>query len=38
MKCVDLSSQTIASNTIPTAIPMFSGSAIPIGHVSILYD
>jgi len=28
----------LASNAIQTAIPMFLGSAIPMGHVYILYD
>jgi len=33
-----ISPPRLASNTIPTAILMFSGSAIPMGHVFILYD
>jgi len=33
-----ISPPRLASNAIPTAIPMLSGSAIPMGHVSIPYD
>jgi len=33
-----ISVSTLDSNAIPTDIPMFLGSAIPMGHVSIPYD
>jgi len=33
-----ISAPRLASNAIPTAIPMFSESAIPMGHISIPYD